>query len=122
MQYSFFDSGSNGLFFNDPAVFMGSCGRGASGFYCPDSSMHLLASVALATSSTTIPFTIDNATQLFASGNSVAFSNLGGPTSDSYFDWGLPFFFGRTVFTVIEGSRVNSVAGNATGPLYAFTH
>ena len=59
-------------------------------------------------------FAIGNATTLFGSGNN-AFSNLAGPSS-SYFDWGLPFFFGRRIFTAIE-SRVTP-AGN--GPYYAF--
>lgn len=122
LQHSFIDSGSNGLFFNDPGALMGSCGQGATGFYCPSSSQHLFASIALATSNTNVQFTIDNAMQLFAPGTNVAFSNLGGPTSDTVFDWGLPFFFGRTVFTVIEGRQANTAGGTRTGPFYAFTN
>jgi hypothetical protein len=61
-----------------------------------------------------VTFTIGNATSLFASGNN-ALSNLAGPASN-YFDWGLPFFFGRRVFTAIEASA--TPAGN--GPYYAF--
>ena len=34
------------------------------------------------------------------------------------FDWGLPFFFGRSVYTVIEGHSV----GTTPGPFYAFTN
>jgi hypothetical protein len=33
-----------------------------------------------------------------------------------YFDWGLPFFYGRSVFTAIEGQA----AGSAVGPYYAY--
>jgi hypothetical protein len=40
----------------------------------------------------------------------------GEPTLDASFDWGLPFFFGRTVFTAIEGM---STPGG-TGPYFAF--
>jgi Protein of unknown function (DUF3443) len=122
LQNSFIDSGSNGLFFNDPVVSITRCGQGATGFYCPSSPQHLWASMALDTSSATILFTIDDAGQLFAPGNNLAFSNLGGPASDTFFDWGLPFFFGRTVFTVIEGSQVNTAGGARPGPLYAFVN
>jgi hypothetical protein len=42
---------------------------------------------------------------------------LAGPSSDSSgFDWGLPFFFGRSVFTAIEGRS----AGGSVGPYMAF--
>jgi hypothetical protein len=42
------------------------------------------------------------------------FSNLGGPSggtgpSTDYFDFGLPFFFGNTVFIGIQGTSVNNV-------------
>jgi microcystin-dependent protein len=39
-----------------------------------------------------------------------------GPGSSTTFDWGLPFYFGRTVYTAIQGS-VTSVG---TGPYVAF--
>jgi hypothetical protein len=52
-----------------------------------------------------------------------AFSNLAGPMpgfpTDANvpgFDWGLPFYFGRTVFTAIESQ--NTPAG--PGPYFAF--
>ena len=43
------------------------------------------------------------------------FGELGGPNAGS-FDWGLPFFYGRAVFTAIEGQ---STPGGA-GPYWAF--
>jgi hypothetical protein len=46
---------------------------------------------------------------------SVVFNNIGGPNSGS-FDWGIPFFLGRTVFVGIEGQT--SPAG--TGPYWAY--
>jgi len=61
---------------------------------------------------TTVDFSIANAESLLsASPANVAFGNLGGPfpsvasssAGTSYFDWGLPFYFGRNVFTSIEG-------------------
>jgi hypothetical protein len=33
-----------------------------------------------------------------------------------YFDFGLPFFYGRSVFTAIEGKS----AGSQIGPFYAY--
>ena len=39
-----------------------------------------------------------------------------GASTSSYFDWGLPFFYGRTVFTAIEGKP----AEGTTGPYYAY--
>jgi hypothetical protein len=52
---------------------------------------------------TVVPFSIANAQTLFSNngGANFAFNNLGGP-NPGVFDWGLPFFFGRTVFTGME--------------------
>ena len=122
LPHSFIDSGSNGLFFNDPVVFTNGCGAGASGFYCPSAPQNLSASLALDASSASVAFTIDNASALFAPGTNVAFNNLGGPISNTFFDWGLPFFFGRTVFTIMEGGQANTVGGIRAGPFYAFAN
>jgi hypothetical protein len=73
----------------------------------------------------TVNFTIANTETLFTNQNNVAFDNLGGsstaPRSGSggmgaFFDWGLPFYFGKNVFTAIEGQ--STPAG--TGPFVAF--
>jgi hypothetical protein len=66
----------------------------------------------------TVNFSIENADTLFST-NNTAFSTLGGGPSGgatSSFDWGLPFFFGRNVFTAIDGL---STPGG-TGPYYAY--
>jgi hypothetical protein len=106
---SFIDSGSNGLFLALSAV--PKCGF----WFCPTTVQSLAATVAGINGATSnVTFTIGNATSLFASGNN-ALGNLAGPASN-YFDWGLPFFFGRRVFTAIEASA--TPAGN--GPYYAF--
>lgn len=117
---SMIDSGSNGLYFDDPQGLLSRCSRPV-GFYCPDSAQHLSAAIALAGSSAQVDFQIANANALFAPGTNLAFNNLGGPGGDSFFDWGLPFFFGRTVFTVIEGQPVASGAQTRQGPFHAFS-
>jgi len=105
---SFIDSGSNGMFF--PSTTLTRCGF----WWCPPSTQSLTATITSASGTTTSPdFSIANATTLFATGNN-AFNNVGGPSNA--FDWGLPFFYGRRVYTAIA-SRVTS-AGN--GPFYAF--
>jgi hypothetical protein len=38
-----------------------------------------------------------------------------GSSSQSGFDWGLSFFFGRSVYTAIEGRSTS----RATGPFFA---
>ena len=65
----------------------------------------------------TVNFSIANALALFANQDNVAFANVGGTSALSgYFDWGLPFYFGRNVFTSIEGQTTPV----GTGPFVAF--
>ncbi len=121
LTHSFMDSGSNGLYFSDPNLST-SCSTAASGFYCPVSTQNLTASIQLASTSATVNFSIANADNLFSPGGissgNYAFNNLGGTMGSNSFDWGLPFFFGRSVYTVIEGHSV----GTTPGPFYAFTN
>jgi hypothetical protein len=58
---------------------------------------------------------VQNADTLFSNTSASVFPGLAGPNADT-FDWGLPFFFGRNVFTAIE-SR-STPAGS--GPYWAF--
>lgn len=119
---SFIDSGSNGLFFGAAHSTLPACGSSAPGFYCPPSPQQLWADMALAASSVRVAFSIGNASELFAPGSKLAFDSLGGPMGSTSFDWGLPFFFGRTVFTVIENRSVPKPGGSLQGPLYAFAN
>lgn len=90
---SFIDSGSNGLFFPDSIP---RC-TNSDGFYCPTSTLQLSATIrGDNNNSTTIPFSVVNAESL--NGNLNAFNNLGGYFAGA-FDWGMPFFFGRKVYT-----------------------
>ena len=112
---AFIDSGSNAFFFlNSSATGLPSCNN-SSGFYCPNPTQKLTAVTSSGTPNQTIDFTIANAESLFANRGDFAFSALGGPNPGT-FDWGLPFFFGRKVFTAIQAR--STPAG--TGPFWAY--
>ena len=125
---SFIDSGSNGYFFLDssivPALTDCSSTSGVAGFYCPSTTQNFTATnEGLNKATGTVDFSIANAQSLFANTSDTAFSELGGPSipagtnsSQAYFDWGLPFFYGRNVYTAIEGK---STPGG-TGPYWAY--
>lgn len=94
---SFIDSGSNGLFFPDSSI--PTCNN-AVGFYCPTSTQQLSATITdLNDVSVSISFSVVNTESLNGSLN--AFNNLAGYYSGG-FDWGMPFFFGRKVYTGLE--------------------
>lgn len=116
---SFIDSGSNGLFFNAPASLFPPCSSPDQGWYCPSSTQDNSATTIGATGSPSglVTFQIGNAANLFNNGSNGAFADLGGPAPAGLgFDWGLPFFFGRTVFVGIEGK--SSTLGS--GPYWAY--
>ena len=113
---SFIDSGSNGYFFTDSTI------RTCSGgdFYCPASTLALSATNTAADGSTsgTVNFNVVN---LVGLASTITAAQVGGTVTSStssgnYFDWGLPFFYGRRVFVVMEG---NTVAGKS-GPYWAY--
>ncbi|MHB8381801.1 MAG: DUF3443 family protein [Candidatus Binataceae bacterium] len=115
---SFFDTGSNGYFFNDTTI--ANCPSG-SGFYCPATTLSESATnLSVGTPvSGVVAFQIANADTLFNS-NDAAFNNLGGSfdggSSYDGFDWGLPFFFGRTVYIGMSGTQ----SSLGTGPYTAY--
>ncbi len=118
MNSSFMDSGSNGLFFGNASVAI--CTGALTDFYCPTSARSLSASIQLDSGMANVAFSIAGADTLLAANNYFAFNNLGGMLDNSSFDWGLPFFFGRSVYTVIEQ---RSVPGTPLiGPFNAFTN
>jgi hypothetical protein len=107
---SFIDSGSNGLFFPN-TLSITTCSSSAD-FYCPASTLSLSAIISGATGSSaqrTINFSVANTEQLNSNFN--AFGGLAG-RYDLGFDWGLPFFLGRKVYTAFET--------NSGGPYVAF--
>ena len=116
---SFIDSGSNGFFFLSSNISgIPACGD-APGFYCPSNTTNISATnQGTNGASGTISFSVANADTSFNS-NDFAFGDLGGPASNSppyFFDWGLPFFFGRNVFVAIQGKN----APGGTAPYWAY--
>ena len=116
---SFLDTGSNGIYFDDSGL--ARCtGSNVAEFYCPASTQTLSAVLQGQNGlSATVDFSVDNAQTLLANEpNFVAFPTLAGPYpgTTASFDWGLPFYFGRTVYTAIE----NAATTVGKGPYVAF--
>lgn len=117
---SFTDTGSNSYFFGtyDSSTKKAStgiavCNLGSSSnpawFYCPSSELNESAKVTggANSASTTVSFNVGNAKTI----NGYALSDLAATNSDgTSFDWGLPFFFGKTVYVGLEGT--SSSVGN----------
>jgi predicted aspartyl protease len=104
---SFIDSGSNGYYFLDSSLTgIAECSD-ATGFYCPASTVNISATnQGQNGSSSTINFSIESADTLFNSNDS-AYSDLGGisgTVAPYYFDLGLPFFFGRNLYTGLQSA------------------
>jgi Protein of unknown function (DUF3443) len=116
---SFLDTGSNGIYFNDASI--PQCtDPNFTDFYCPAGTQNLSAMLQGQNAMTaTVSFSIANA-QTLASGDPslTAFATLSGPYpgTTSTFDWGLPFYFNRTVYTAFE----NAATSVGTGPYVAF--
>ena len=121
--YSFIDSGSNAYYFLDS----GTLGRidcaDAPGWYCPAAPLSFtVTNTGTNGTSGSVTFSIANADSLFSTGFA-AFNNLGGDSGTSpatdYFDFGVPFLFGRNVFVGIGGQNVTGVT-NAPNGFWAY--
>jgi hypothetical protein len=115
---SFIDSGSNGYFFLSSSVSGLPVCEDDDSFYCPSSTANLSATnEGTNGASGKVSFSIANADALPSNDNALA--DIGGEGSDSppyFFDWGLPFFFGRNVFVAIQGQS----APGGTAPYWAY--
>ena len=111
---SFIDSGSNGIFFLDSQTTGLPVCTGSKDFYCPATPQAQSATIRGVNGTTSaVTFNVGNADAL--NGRFTAFNEVAGP-SPGNFDWGLPFFFGRTIFTAIEGQTTPG----GVGPYFAF--
>ena len=114
---SFIDSGSNLYFFNDSTLT--TCTLSNQSFFCPSTQQTLTATnVGASNTQSNVTFKVANAKNQFNTNPSfVAFDNVAAPSSDSQsFDFGMPFFYGRFVYTAIEG--MNTAGG--MGPYFGY--
>jgi hypothetical protein len=120
---SFIDSGSNGLYFPDNTITVcpnTQSNPSASDFYCPASPLSETAiNQGQNGTMSTVPFEIMNLNSF--NDDFYALATVGGPAATSamlgsYFDWGLPFFYGRSVYAAIDGMT----AGSTIGPYNAY--
>jgi hypothetical protein len=118
MGSSFIDTGANALFFADSSMPLCTSSL-ASGFYCPTTVQSLSANMqGLGGSPVVVGFSVANTDALLGNNPTfTAYQNLAGTNpANSSFVWGLPFFYGRHVYFVIEGQS----SSGGTGPLVAF--
>ena len=130
LNQSFIDSGSNAYYFPDSSINVCAQSTQAPGFFCPGTTLSLSATL-VGTNNVSAPtnFTVADANSLFTSATTTiaVASSLAAPSNSvsadgttfngtETFDWGLPFYFGRNVYTAIE--TMNTSAGK--GPYFAF--
>ncbi len=127
LAYSFVDTGSNALFFGTINGTTLKTSTGITGcnlnttanpayFYCPTSELSESATLSGGTNpstTTTVNFNVGDASKLTGG----AYSDLAGPNTTNIpnattsFDWGLPFFFGRSVYIGLEGASSSLGSG-----------
>jgi hypothetical protein len=114
----YLDTGSNGLFFTgQSANDLPRCPVPDSTWFCPSSTVTLSATneAGFVSSGGAISFQIGNYDNLLSNFSNNVFAELGGTMADG-FDWGLPFFLGRSVVVGLEG-RASSLG---SGPYWAY--
>jgi hypothetical protein len=122
---AFLDSGTNGIDFNDSSIAQCSAGDPPNGpWYCPSSPEPLSATIEGESETPTSfqQFTVGNASNLIENGpDTFAMPELAGPFgSQSLFDWGLPFFYGNTIYLVFDSQSARVSSSNVEGPFFAF--
>jgi hypothetical protein len=114
---SYIDTGSNAMFFDNATLQARACSTAQGGWYCPAATWSQSATMTGSNGAQGMfTLTIESADALF-NVNAVAFANLGGTAGQgtSTFTLGMPFFFGRQVYTSIWGQSLS-----LNGPWYAF--
>lgn len=115
---SFLDSGSNALFFSDSTIPQCSASSGFSGFYCPNAALPVSAVNTSANGAASGPVSVTIVSPQ-ALDFTIRAASIGGSVGRGFrttFDWGLPFFFGRTVFVAISGAST----AHGAGPYWAY--
>jgi hypothetical protein len=113
---SFIDSGSNYFYLNDASIAQCPASSIARGFYCPLTTLNRTAALTSVTGAAlSESFSIANALSLFTGyPNDVAFSNVAATGYTGAVDFGLPFFFGRSIAVLNEGQSALGQAGPFT--------
>jgi Protein of unknown function (DUF3443) len=121
---SFIDTGSNAYYFDSSLALC----KTNTDFYCPTSNGAPTTQTEQAQIQgqntgvvKSVSFTVSNADSLLQTAIN-ADPGLAGPATASgngtfknYFDWGLPFFFGRSVYVLFENATLGAVQGPANG-------
>jgi hypothetical protein len=111
------DSGSDDYAFADPN--MATCTSPTwVGYYCPavppQSVFAVNTGVGTSTATNTVQFAIADPNSFVAT--ATAFTGLGGGQGSTRFIWGMPFFYGRTIYVGMD----QTVSGTLKGPFYAY--
>lgn len=95
---AFFDSGSNGYFFDDSSLTSTECL--SNNWYCPSQTTTRVVTISNASGTSqsgTVTMSFGNAQTLFNTGN-IAFNDVAGPFTSGFADFGMPFFYGKTIY------------------------
>ncbi|UYL08406.1 DUF3443 domain-containing protein [Bdellovibrio sp. SKB1291214] len=130
-EYAFIDSGTNFNGFprvgGNPALCSGS-----TDFFCPATETTITATMKSGSVTQAVSFKVGNMITLAsATPYSMVYSNIafntadmgetGSPSdADVPFDWGLPFFLGRSVYVGIKGTSATINGQTVSGPHWAF--
>jgi hypothetical protein len=111
------DSGTDAYVFNDSTIAVCSTGSFV-GDYCPAvAPLKLFAvntGVGANNGTNTVDFAVQDPNTFVAT--AAAFEGLAGGGGATNFVWGMPFFYGRTIYIGID----QKVSGAYTGPFYAY--
>jgi Protein of unknown function (DUF3443) len=127
LTHSFIDSGSNAYYFPDDTITKCPDNSVAPKFFCPSSTLNLSGTIVGSNgASSAVNFSVANAVSLFSGNTTVAAAaglgasitsvSTGSSDLSQTFDWGLPFYYGRSVYTAIE----NQNTSGGMGPYFAF--
>jgi hypothetical protein len=114
---SFIDSGTNSLSFNDTSI--AQCtSSDLSGYYCPTAPVSLTAqNKGINNVTSNVSLSVESADTLFSNASYTVFDDLATTGIDNNtFDWGFPFFLGRTVYVALDGATTPGGAG----PYFAY--
>ncbi len=113
------DSGAGTYFFDAPSLTNQGCIGQWAGYYCPVPAplivSAVISGVGANNGNSTINFAVDNPNNGFVTTAS-AFIGLATGASSVRFDFGMPFFYGRSVYIGIN----QRTSGTYTGPYNAF--